>query len=698
MEELERKLNYALHMRPLLKKNALYSDETEMFRTPMEAKPGDRVTIRFRTAKNNVDKVYVCHAEEKLEMKFEESRDGFDYYVVQVETGDDRYSYVFEIRLGHTVCRYNKLGVSSELNMNYPFRILPGFSTPEWAKGAVMYQIFPDRFRNGDTSNDVVTDEYSYIGDHVQRIDNWYKNPDNMDVRNFYGGDLQGIIDKLGYLEKLGIEVIYLNPIFVSASNHKYDTQDYDYVDPHLGTIVVDEDVLLAQGDQDNSHAGKYRSRVTDQRNLDASNQLFIRLVEEAHKRGIKIILDGVFNHCGSFNKWMDRERIYEGKNGFKPGAYISEHSPYHSYFSFREGGSWPCNTEYDGWWGHDTLPKLNYEGSEELQKDILRIARKWVSPPYNADGWRLDVAADLGHSSYFNHEFWKRFRRTVKEANSEALILAEHYGDADAWLQGDEWDSVMNYDAFMEPVSWFFTGMEKHSDSKRDDLLGNADSFQDAMRYHMASFSMPSLLVAMNQLDNHDHSRFLTRTNRIQGRVQSHGSEAASQNVNKAVLREAVVMQMTWPGAPTLYYGDEAGVCGFTDPDNRRPYPWGMEDTDLIEFYEKIIQIHKQYRVLRTGSVIMLYKDKDVLVYGRFNREEQVIVFVNNGQMGYNLTAVIWPAGLNRYEEMTELEQIFETSKDGYSDEKKIWYANAGRLDMVLKPESAVVLHHRNK
>jgi alpha-glucosidase len=376
----------------------------------------------------------------------------------------------------------------------------------------------------------------------------------------------------------------------------------------------------------------------------------------------------------------------------------VSEHSPYHNYFSFREDGKWPYNEEYDGWWGHNTLPKLNYEGSTELQEDIFRIARKWVSPPYNVDGWRLDVAADLGHSSGFNHDFWRRFRKVVKEANPNALILAEHYGDADAWLQGDEWDTVMNHDAFMEPVSWFFTGMEKHSDSYREDLLGNADSFQDAMRYHMASFSMPSLLVSMNQLDNHDHSRFLTRTNHVQGRVQRWGPEKAEENVDVAVLREAVVVQMTWPGAPTLYYGDEAGVCGFTDPDNRRTYPWGKEDHELIRFYETIIRVHKEYKVLSNGSVIILYKDKDVLVYARFNAEEQVIVFVNNRDQEYDLTAEIWPAGLNRYENRSELEQVFETSKDGFSTERKSFTANGGRLYMKLRPESAVVLHHRSK
>ena len=170
------------------------------------------------------------------------------------------------------------------------------------------------------------------------------------------------------------------------------------------------------------------------------------------------------------------------------------------------------------------TLPKLNYEESEELRSHMMEIGRKWVSPPYCADGWRLDVAADLGHSEAFNHEFWKDFRRAVKEANPDAVILAEHYGDAYPWLRGDEWDTVMNYDAFMEPVSWFLTGMEKHSDGYREDLLGDQHSFVGAMTHHMCSFLYPSLQIAMNELSNHDHSRFLTRTNRRVGRGGSAG------------------------------------------------------------------------------------------------------------------------------------------------------------------------------
>ena len=282
-----------------------------------------------------------------------------------------------------------------------------------------------------------------------------------MDVRNFYGGDLEGVRQKLDYLQDLGVEAIYLNPIFVSPSNHKYDSQDYDHIDPHLGRIVKDGGDTLMWEDRNNSNATSYIIRTTAPENLEASDKLLEELCEEIHSRGMKIILDGVFNHCGSFNKWLDRERIYEGQKGYEVGAYVSRESPYHSFFKFNNEHAWPYNEFYDGWWGHETLPKLNYEESPELFDYIMRIGKKWVSPPYNVDGWRLDVAADLGHSLEYNHYFWREFRKAVKEANPQAIILAEHYGEAGEWLLGDQWDTVMNYDAFMEPVSWFLTGME---------------------------------------------------------------------------------------------------------------------------------------------------------------------------------------------------------------------------------------------
>ena len=396
-----------------------------------------------------------------------------------------------------------------------------------------------------------------------------------------------------------------------------------------------------------------------------------------------------MFNHCGSFNKWMDRERIYENAEGYEKGAYIAEDSPYNDYFDFH-GGEWPYNRNYDGWWGHDTLPKLNYEGSKSLYEYVLKIAAKWVSPPYNVDGWRLDVAADLGHSPAFNHQFWQDFRRVVKEANPEAIILAEHYGNTREWLQGNEWDTVMNYDAFMEPITWFLTGMEKHSDDYREDLIGNAESFWGAMKHHTSNFAMPSWQIAMNELSNHDHSRFLTRTNHRVGRISTIGSEAASQGVNKAVLREAVVMQMTWIGAPTIYYGDEAGLCGFTDPDNRRTYPWGYEDWELINFHKDIIKIHKEHEAFRTGSIKYMDADYNYLAYARFTRNESCVVLINNNNYDLNKVVTVWEAGAGKEGTMVQLIATFDND---YTLEPKEYPVQAGKITITLPKTSAVVL-----
>lgn len=696
-EDITRKMQYILNMRPVLNKDAFFSDGTRYYRNPAEPKTGETVMISFRTQKNNVDAVYLVSGGKKRRMKIYKTVKGFDYYAARIVMPDEVFRYHFEILYGWVNCYYNQQGVCTEREDRDDFEIYPNYQTPDWAKGAVMYQIFVDRFCNGDPTNNVLTDEYSYIGEHCEQVKDWSKTPAVMGVREFYGGDLQGVMDKLDYLQDLGVEVVYLNPIFVSPSNHKYDTQDYDYVDPHYGKIVEDCDGLLASWDRENAHAAKYIKRVTDKKNLEASNQLFAKLVQELHKRGMKVILDGVFNHCGSFNKWMDRERIYEGQEDYAPGAYISADSPYRSFFHFNDENRWPYNPSYDGWWTHDTLPKLNYEGSRELYEYVLDIARKWVSEPYCADGWRLDVAADLGHSNEFNHKFWKDFRRAVKEANPEALILAEHYGNPEGWLQGDEWDSVMNYDAFMEPVTWFLTGMEKHSDEYREDLYGNSEAFIAAMRTHMRSLHMSALHVAMNELSNHDHSRFLTRTNRRVGRVSYAGPQAASENINTAVMREAIAIQMTWPGAPTVYYGDEAGVCGFTDPDNRRTYPWGHEDKELLDFYKKMIAIHKKYRILRTGSLKFLWNDYQGLCYGRFSHIEQMIVILNNRDEGREVTIKVWPVGISRMEEV-RMTRLIRSCQDGYTDQPKEIIARTGMVNLYLPPKSVTLLHHKDK
>ena len=411
-----------------MNREALFCDGTGDYVIPAEPEINEKVVLLFRTAHNDVDEVKL-HAGGQIYTLWKMQTTGeFDFYEIEYQLGTEPFRYYFEIKKGTEICYFSRYGATYRAEEYYSFIIQPGFSTPEWAKGAVMYQIFVDRFYNGDPTNDVEDDEYIYIGAPCKKIKEWSQAPASMDIRNFYGGDLQGVMDKLDYLQDLGIEVIYFNPLFVSPSNHKYDIQDYDYIDPHYGKIVVDDGEVLPKGAKDNIHATKYQQRTGDLRNLEASNQLFAELVDAMHQRGMKVILDGVFNHCGSFNKWMDRERIYEPQPDYPKGAYVSAESPYRSFFLFHnnQDSAWPYNGTYDGWWGHDTLPKLDYEDSPQLEQYIMDIGRKWVSPPYHVDGWRLDVAADLGFSNEYHHIFSKRFRKEVKHANPDAIILQE--------------------------------------------------------------------------------------------------------------------------------------------------------------------------------------------------------------------------------------------------------------------------------
>jgi alpha-glucosidase len=668
-------------------KEALFHDGSSQFCKYNEK--SDTYTFILRTTIGAVNQAFMAIDGYEMKMSHVDTKGRFDYYAINMALGTKMIKYHFRT-VGQYRLYYNVFGASEHFSEEWEFEFTPGFKTPDWAKGAVMYQIMVDRFNNGDKSNDVMTNEYAYIGRGVSKVENWMEPPAVDGTRQFYGGDLQGVIDKLEYLEKLGVEVIYFNPIFVSPSNHKYDTQDYDYIDPHFGKIVNDNGKLLEDGDNNNEHAQRYKVRTTDLANLEASNKLFVELVEKAHAHGIKIIIDGVFNHCGSFNKWMDKEKFYTKNKNYKSGAYISKDSPYNLYFKFLED-RWPDNNSFEGWWGFDTLPKLNYEGSKELCDYIIEVGKKWVSPPYNVDGWRLDVAADLGHSQEFNHEFWKKFRKAVKEANPEAIILAEHYGDANSWLQGDQWDTIMNYDGFMDPVTWFLTGVDKHSDNSNPGMRGDAGTFKLTMQYQMSRMQNQSLLVAMNELSNHDHSRFLTRTNRMVGRVGTAGTAAASQDIDEAIFKQGVVMQMTLPGAPTLYYGDEAGVCGWTDPDNRRTYPWGYENFEILEFYRETIAIHRQHKVFKTGSYKPLVEQRDLLCYGRFDMDNAAFVAINTSDTDKTVSIPTWTLGV---EDGESFERLIETSREFY---------NCGRVKVVqendvvtvtVKANSSVIYH----
>jgi alpha amylase catalytic region len=645
----------------MIKREAIFSDETNGYVNPPEPGAYDNISICIRVAKDDVDRVEILHGKNYSEttlLRKYHSDYYFDYYKLFTDISNVVFRYVFRISKGKETVYYDRVGVSDGIRVFQGFEIIPDFKTPDWAKGAIMYQIFVDRFCRGDGSNDVLDDEYIYLGVPCIRTTNWSQYPSNFDVGYFYGGDLQGVMDKLDYLKSLGVEAIYFNPIFVSPSNHKYDAQDYEHIDPHYAKIVNDGGELVDPEAEDNLKATKYIIRTTDKENLEASDRFFANFVDIAHQKGIKIILDGVFNHCGSFHKWLDKESIYKNAKGYPRGAFHGVDSPYRSYFRFHED-----TDSYDGWWGHSTLPKLFYENSDKLVNEILAIARKWISPPYNVDGWRLDVAADLGHSEEFNHRFWTKFRKEVKKINPDVIILAEHYGDPYMWLNGKQWDTVMNYDAFMEPVSFFLTGMEKHSEAFYAEKRGDGKLFWHTLLYAKARMPMPSYMCSMNELSNHDHSRFLTRTNMKVGRLHTVGSKAANEGVDVSIFRQAVIMQMTLQGAPTIYYGDEVGVCGWTDPDNRRSFPWGKEDWNILEFHKYAIGLHKRHKSLRYGSLIPILGEKDLIAYIRAVKDEQMLVVIYTGNEEIEVDIPVWLMGLKNKDSLVRVMLTEETS-----------------------------------
>ena len=672
---------------------SIFSDETALFRSPAEPDPERPFAVRLRLMRGLFVSVILMLGDPMTPVPMRKTRSDacFDWYEAELLCPAAPTFYSFSVEWRGKQIHYLRTGAKKVEFWPTPdparsFRLLPGFRTPAWAKGALQYQILTDRFCSGDPANDVTDREYYYSRGYVRHAQSWDALPGDDDYRCFYGGDLPGVMEKLDYLQSLGVEAIYFNPIFVSPSSHKYDTQDYDHIDPHLTTIPADGGDALPEGEHNNARAFRYIQRVTAAENLAAADEYFARFCREVHRRGMRIILDGVFNHCGSFHKWMDREGIYRGKDGFAPGAYGDPGSPTRGYFKFAPG-----TEKYECWWNVDTLPKLNYEDSDALCEEIFRIARHWASPPYSIDGWRLDVAADLGHTPEFNHRFWKSFRRRVKELDPEILLVAEHYGDPAPWLQGDEWDTVMNYDAFMEPVTWFLTGMDKHSDRFDPALYQNGAAFFERMEKAMLRLPGPSLECAMNQLSNHDHSRFLTRTNRVTGRLGTMGGAAAGEGIDRRVFREAVVLQMTWPGAPTIYYADEAGQVGWTDPDNRRTYPWGREDTGLIDLHRALAALRRRLPALRSGSFRPLCAGQGYIAYARFDAADRIGVICNNGDDPLPLRLPLRRLGASDGE---RFRYVFRTTEGGFSDTAEdVGVVKDGAVDLSLPPRCAAVI-----
>lgn len=466
----------------------------------------------------------------------------------------------------------------------------PAFTPPDWAKDAVYYYIFPERFRNGDPSNDPTPGEDTYVGDidvevHASWSDDgpWvpgeadgHAGDDEHYNNDFYGGDLQGIVDELDYIASLGANTLYINPIFEAPSNHKYDTADYLRIDDNFGDEAV-----------------------------------FDTLVAEATSRNIRILLDTSLNHCAADSVYMDRYGKYPESLGAFENQAIRTDSPYHDWFEFNPGATNP-DQMYNSWLGISTLANLS---ESDAWKSFAfgaddSVIRTWLRR--GVAGWRMDV------TPWVEDDFWREWRVAVKQENPEALALAETWFDASKYFLGDTFDTTMNY-IFREAVFAFARGEDA---ARSMEIL-------ELTREHYPPAVYHSL---MNLLSTHDAPRAL-----FQFGYDVDDTSFPVIAVAKQKLRLAVLFQMTYPGAPAIFYGDEVGLTGGPDPFNRRTYPWadqgGNPDLDLLDDITALIAMRREHPVLRRGSLTPLYSDANVIVMLRRLDDVTAIVAVNNDE-----------------------------------------------------------------
>lgn len=455
------------------------------------------------------------------------------------------------------------------------------FHTPEWLRGGIIYQIFPDRFASSGTKKQNVP------SDRVLRTDRdgdpyWIPTAEGKVLNNdYFGGDLNGIEQKLGYLKSLGVTCIYLNPIFEAQSNHRYDTANYEKIDPMLGT-----------------------------------EKDFKSLCESAKKLGIRIMLDGVFSHTGDDSRYFNRYSRYDSL-----GAYQSKESPYYGWYKFNK---WP--DDYESWWGIEILPEVNEDNSDFIEYITGKngIARKWLK--LGASGWRLDVADELPD------EFLDEFRKAVKEEKADGLVLGEvwedasnksSYGKLRRYLLGKQLDSVMNY-PFAGAVIDFI----------RD---ANAELFASRVMSIVENYPKEVLDVLMNHLSTHDTMRAITAlagencAYRDRKWQSTHSLDEREYHYGMKLLMAASAMQFALPGVPTIYYGDEAGMQGYKDPFNRRCYPWGKENGELVEWYKKLGKIRNENRVFKDSRFEILSAVAGCVAFSRKNDDEAILVISNS-------------------------------------------------------------------
>ncbi len=505
------------------------------------------------------------------------------------ETGLYYYSFYIENE-GNIGCGYMEMGYFFRTEHISGFLLTvysPDYRTPDWFKGGVMYQIFPDRFCKVGSMPD--------IKGRVHRED-WgglpeYRPNEQGKVLNndFFGGNFKGIQSKLSYLKDLGVTTIYLNPIFEAASNHRYDTSNYLHIDPILGT---EED--------------------------------FSELIKAAENEGIRLILDGVFNHTGD-------NSVYFNKYGEYPsvGAYQSKDSPYYSWYCFQE-----FPDKYSSWWGIDILPEVN-ENSKEYQDFIFNeggVLKTWLK--YGIGGYRLDVADELPDF------FLKKLRTSVKESNPEALIIGEVWEDASnkiaysqrrEYLQGHELDSVMNYPLKEGIIRYMQTG--------------NGAELLHTVRVILNHYPKQTVDCLMNILGTHDTSRILTVLGGIYCNNKDEMAKKSAYLSSKAKktaierLKIAAALQYTLPGVPCLYYGDENGAEGHIDPFCRQCFDWEHLNKDLISYYQKLGTIREKYReIFKDGDFEELHVSEGFLFYKRAKEEKEIFIYANNSAKSYRL------------------------------------------------------------
>ena len=429
--------------------------------------------------------------------------------------------------------------------------------TPEWVRDAVFYQIFPDRFAR------------SVAVPKPRHLDEWGAAPT---YHGYQGGDLIGVVEHLDYLQDLGINAIYFTPVFQSASNHRYHTHDYEKVDPMLG-----------------------------------GNAALRRLVDEAHSRGIRVVLDGVFNHAS---------------RGFFQFHDIMENGPNSAYLDWFHISGFPLNAydmdkkpNYGAWWGLPALPKFN-TGSPEVREFLWNVGREWID--FGIDGWRLDVPDEINDDS-----FWREFRRRVKAGNPDAYIVGEVWTDAVRWLKGDMWDAVMNYPLTRACIAYFI-GTEVDENELRQTSLyppgpPGGQAFGKAIERLIGLYAPATTAVMLNLLGSHDMPRFLTLA-----------------RADRSALRLATVFQMTYPGAPSIYYGDEIGMQGGHDPANRGAFPWHRTatwDTELLHEYQRLIALRRARPALRRGTYKIVAAAAELFAHARQLGDETLIVVFNTAR-----------------------------------------------------------------